>query len=109
MEANHLDPVALSDRDGALGAPAPLPHPGILWPAREITARTKGARILFTRDDLDTTYVSGRRGVMVLFLVEDRSAYRVGRYDVTAGEWRTLSPVWPRFGNALAFACSLVS
>ena len=81
----------------------------MLSPAREITATTPSAKILFTRDDLDTTYVSGRRGMMVLSLVEDGTSYRVGRYDVESGEWRILSKGWPRFGNALAFACTIVS
>lgn len=81
----------------------------MLSPPREIAASTAAAKILFTRDDLDTTYVSGRRGVMVLSLVEDGTSYRVGRYDVETGEWRILSKGWPRFGNALAFACTVVS
>ena len=81
----------------------------MLSPAREITASTAAAKILFTRDDFDTTYVSGRRGMMVLSLVEDGTSYRVGRYDVESGEWRILSKGWPRFGNALAFACTIVS
>jgi hypothetical protein len=80
-----------------------------LSPAREIAATTTAAKILFTRDDFDTTYVSGRRGMMVLSLVEDGTSYRVGRYDVESGEWRILSKGWPRFGNALAFACTIVS
>jgi hypothetical protein len=81
----------------------------MLSPAREITASTAAAKILFTRDDFDTTYISGRRGMMVLSLVEDGTSYRVGRYDVESGEWRILSKGWPRFGNALAFACTIVS
>ncbi len=104
-----------ANRDPAQPAvPLPSARPivaagDMLCPPREIAASTSAAKILFTRDDLDTTYVSGRRGMMVLSLVEDGSSYRVGRYDVESGEWRILSKGWPRFGNALAFACTIVS
>ena len=112
--------IPMTDAEDVERAPSPAPSllpPALsivgagdmLSPAREITATTPSAKILFTRDDLDTTYVSGRRGMMVLSLVEDGTSYRVGRYDVESGEWRILSKGWPRFGNALAFACTIVS
>ena len=112
-DSNDNAPPPAASRDPATG---PLPPAlsimaagDMLSPAREIAATTAAAKILFTRDDFDTTYVSGRRGMMVLSLVEDGTSYRVGRYDVESGEWRILSKGWPRFGNALAFACAIVS